>query len=328
VATFVYCISAATSIPSEKINPDGPQVTVTFGLLLMLGTFGSLILLVQHISTMLQAPNIAAAAGNELLEAILTEAPNEAESSITISQANQSAADILAGKDGFAVCVQETGYIQYVDAEYVLTLLGEKDLIIRLLCQPGDFVSQGTMTALVWPAARVDEQLDRQIQRAFQIGNQRTPTQDVEYAFNQLVEVAVRAMSPAINDPFTAMTCLDYIGNGLTLFIQKGERSPVVYDQDGKLRVAFEPVTFDKLINASFDKLRHCSCDNASVLQHMLKVVDLVGRETKSPEVRQKLARHVELIQAESKAGSLIERDRQLIQRNGEALQMKLKETL
>jgi uncharacterized membrane protein len=196
------------------------------------------------------------------------------------------------------------------------------------LCQPGDFVSQGTVTAMVWPTTQVDEQVERQIQPAFQIGRRRTPTQDVEYAFNQLVEVAVRAMSPAINDPFTAMTCLDYIGNGLMLFIQNGERSSTIYDQDGKLRVVFKPVTFEKLLDACFNMLRHCSCDNASVLQHMLKVIEAVSREIKSPEMRQKLAFHVELIQTESRTGSLIEQDRQVIQQGGEALQLKLKEAL
>ena len=325
VGTFVYCIASVTSIPPVQVTP---QLTTTFGLLLMLGTFGSLIVLVQHITTMLQAPNIVAAAGNELLEVILSEAPDEFESSTSLSQTNRDAADTLAGKDGFAVRVQETGYLQYMDAEYALTLLGEKDLVIRLLCQPGDFVSQGTVTALVWPAAQVDEQLDKQLQRAFQVGRRRTPTQDVAYAFNQLVEVAVRAMSPAINDPFTAMTCLDYIGNGLALFIQKGERSPYVYDQNGKLRVAFKPVTFEKLLDFSFNMLRHCSCENAEILKYMLKTIDTIGQKTKYPEMRQKLARHVELIQAESKAGSLIEQDRQVIQRNGDALQKKLKETL
>jgi uncharacterized membrane protein len=325
VGTFVYCIASATSVPPVDVTP---QLTTTFGLLLMLGTFASLIVLVQHISTMLQAPNIVAAAGAELLDVILSEAPDEFESSTSLSQANQAAADTLAGNDGFGVRVHEAGYIQYVDTEYALTLLGEKDLVIRLLCQPGDFVSQGTVTALVWPAAQVDELLDKQLQRAFQIGRRRTPTQDVEYAFNQLVEVAVRAMSPAINDPFTTMTCLDYIGNGLTLFIQKGERSPYVYDQNGKLRVAFEPVTFEKLLDACFNMLRHCSCENAEILKYMLKTIDAIGQETKSPEMRQKLAKHVSLIQAESKAGSLIEQDRQVIQQSGEAFQMKLKNTL
>ena len=68
VATFVYCLAAALSIPPAEVEPEGPQVTATVGLLLMLASFSSLILLVQHISTMLQAPNIAAAAGAELLE--------------------------------------------------------------------------------------------------------------------------------------------------------------------------------------------------------------------------------------------------------------------
>ena len=177
------------------------------------------------------------------------------------------------------------------------------------------------MVAWVWPASRVDEQLDKLIRRAFQIGNGRTPTQDVEYAVNQLVEMAVRAMSPAINDPFTAMTCLDYLGNGLALFARQGGESLDIYDRDGQLRLVFEPVTFDELLNAAFDMLRHASCDNASVLLHMLETIDVIGQETKAPEARQQLLRHVCLIQAESRVGNLIEQDRRLIELNSEALQ-------
>ena len=76
----------------------------------------------------------------------------------------------------------------------------------------------------------------------YRIGNTRTPTQDVAYAVNQLVEMAVRAMSPAINDPFTAMTCLNYIGEGLALFMKNGEKSSCYYDQDNQLRLVLEPV--------------------------------------------------------------------------------------
>ena len=206
----------------------------------------------------------------------------------------------------------------------MLTLAQEKDLVIRLLRKPGHFVSRGEVVALVWPADRFDEQLEGQIRQAFQIGNVRTPTQDVEYAVNQLVEMAVRAMSPAINDPFTAMTCLDYIGNGLALFIRQGEKGSHYYDRDGRLRLVLEPVTFDELLSAAFDMLRHASCDNASVLLHMLKVIDVIGQEAKAPEARQQLLRHVSLIQAESQAGALIEQDRQAIHLSGQALQTKL----
>jgi len=73
--------------------------------------------------------------------------------------------------------------------------------------------------------------------------------------------------------------------------------------------------------------LRHCSCDNASVLLHMLEVIDGIGQEVKQPETRQALRHHVSLIHAESQAGELIEQDRQSIHRMCEALQRKLAET-
>ena len=240
VATFVYCISAATSLPAETVAFEAPQVTATVGLLLMLATFASLILLVQHISTMLQAPNIAAAAGAELLDVVRAEIPDEIRSGDDHRQSGQQAPDTLLETEGAPVRVRDTGYIQYIDPEYMLTLVQERDLVIRLLHKPGHFVSRGDVVALVWPAERFDEQLEGQIGHAFQIGNGRTPTQDVEYAVNQLVEMAVRAMSPAINDPFTAMTCLDHVGNGLALFIRQGEKSSHYYDRDGRLRLVLE----------------------------------------------------------------------------------------
>ena len=327
VATFVYCIAAATSIPPVEVQPEGPQLTATMGLLLMMATFASLILLVQHVSIMLQAPNIAAAAGAELLDVVGTEILDKVRSGEDLSQTDQGPPEPLVETAGYPVCVRDTGYIQYIDLEYMLILARESNLVIRLLRKPGHFVWSGAAVALVWPAGRVDERLDEQIRHAFRLGNQRTPTEDVEYAVNQLVEMAVRAMSPAINDPFTAMTCLDHLRNGLALFAQRGEEAPNVYDGNGQLRLVFEPVIFDALLSAAFDMLRHASCDNASVLLHMLDVIDAIGQETKLPEACQKLLRHVGLIQAESQAGALIEDDRQFILRSAEAVRSRLAKT-
>jgi uncharacterized membrane protein len=312
VATFVYCLAAALSIPPASVQPEGPQITATVGLLLVLATFSSLILLVHHISTMLQAPKIAAAAGAELLDVVLSEIP-DVMSIDGREGGSETRPDSLVEKDAYPVRVNQTGYIQYIDPQYMLTLAQEKDLVVRLLRKPGHLVWREARVALVWPAARIDEELDRQIRKAFRIGNGRTPTQDVAYAVNQLVEMAVRAMSPAINDPFTAMTCLDYIGEGLALFIQQGEKSPYYYDQDNRLRLVLEPVTFAELLSGAFDMLRHASCDNASVLLHMLEVIDAIGQEADSPKSRQELLRHVSLIQLESQAGAIIDRDRERI---------------
>jgi uncharacterized membrane protein len=320
VATFVYCLAAALSILPTQVEPYGPQVTVTVGLILLLASFGSLILLVQHISTMLQAPNIAAAAGAELRDVVLAEIPEKVMTGDDCIQGSKTLPESLVEKDSYHLRVRQAGSIQYIDPEYMLTLARENDMVIHLLRKPGDIVWRDALVALVWPANRVDEELDRQIRDAFRIGNGRTPTQDVAYAVNQLVEMAVRAMSPAINDPFTAMTCLDYIGEGLALFIKHGEQSPCYYDQENQLRLILEPVTFRELLDGAFDMLRHASCDNTSVLLHMLEVIEGVSQEADSIEARQSLQHHVGLIQKESQAGSIIEWDRERISRCSDKL--------
>ena len=328
VATFTYSVIGAIIIPSAEINPEAPNITVTVGLYLLIASFASLILLIQHISTMLQAPNIAAAAGVELHEVVSEENRTEVGGGGYIRQTETDLPDSIMERDPHLVVMNRTGYIKYIDLKSILPLAEKNDIVIRIVNKPGNFVRSGMVIARVWPAERMDAELDQDIRNTFHLGRQRTPSQDAEYAVNQLTEMAVRAMSPAINDPFTAMTCLDYIGNGLSLFVRQGPITPNIYDRSGQLRLVFDPVTFDELLNAAFDMLRHASSDNASVLLHMLKTIEVISQDTKSPDARQSLLRHVTLIQEESKVGSLIEEDRLSIYKNGEALKLKLEGSL
>ena len=328
VATFTYCAFGAMAIPPAEIQPDAPQITVTIGLYLLIASFASIILMVQHISVMLQAPNIAAAAGAELREVVSEENRAEARDDENERQTGKTLPDSLMEADPHLVFVSRTGYIKYIDQKSLLLLAEKNNIVIRIVNKPGNFVRGGMVVARVWPADRIDKELDDEIRTTFHLGNQRTPTQDVEYAVNQLTEMAVRAMSPAINDPFTAMTCLDHVGNGLALFVRQGPISPDIYDRQGQLRLIFDPVTFDELLSAAFDMLRHASSDNAGVLLHMLKIIEVISLDAKSPGARQSLLRHVNLILVESRADSLIEEDRLSIQRTGEALQLKLKGSL
>ena len=325
VATFAYCVFSAMAIPPAEVRPEGPQITATIGLYLLIAAFASLILLIQHISMMLQAPNIAAAAGVELLEVVRETNLQETRGGEYERQTGRNLPDSFMVAKASPVRATEAGYIQYVDPEYILPMAEKKDIVIRIVPKPGAFVRSGMVLAEVWPADRVDNDLNNEIRNTFHLGNQRTPTQDVEYAINQLTEMAVRAMSPAINDPFTAMTCLDYMGDGLALFVRQGAISPNIYDSHGQLRLFFDPVTFDELLSAAFDMLRHASSDNADVLFHMLEIIDVISQDTKSPDDRQKLLRHAILIGEESQAGSLIEEDRKSIHHRSEALQLKLK---
>lgn len=320
VLTFVYCIAAAGAIPPPSAQPEAPQFTISVALLLMLGSFASLVLLVHHISSALQAPSIAAAAAEEMFDVLRSVGPDDKDAANKNDLANPDVPHPDPKAEGFSLRVQGTGYIQLVDPEYLLTLAKEQDLFFHLLKRPGQFVTKGDVVAQVWPASRIDDRLDGYLRRAFRVGNQRTPTQDIECAVNQLVEMAVRAMSPAINDPFTAITCLDYLGAGLALFAKQGEEFTSHYDRAGRLRLVLDPVGFDEMLDAAFNMLRHAGCDNAKVLLHMLDAIDVIRQDAQSARAQQALARHVSLIMAEGEAGKLIAQDRSLIQQRGRAL--------
>jgi uncharacterized membrane protein len=231
--------------------------------------------------------------------------------------------DTLVDSQAYPLRMILTGYIQFVDPEIILNLAKERDLTMRLLRKPGQFIRSGEVAALVWPAATVTDQLAKHLRRGIQVGNQRTPTQDVEYAINQLVEIAVRAMSPAINDPFTAVTCLDYLADGLAKYARYGESNPDFYDDAGRLRLVYEPADLTELLAAAFDMLRHASCDNATVLLAILDAIDDISQETKSPEACQELLRHARLTLAESQAGALVEADKQRIRLRCEMVETK-----
>lgn len=126
------------------------------------------------------------------------------------------------------------------------------------------------------------------------------------------------------NDPFTANTCLDYLADGLARYFQYDEIDPNFYDEDGKLRLIFEPPSTTALLRAAFDMLRHAACDNVYVLLHMLHMMQFIGQAAKIPEVRQELIHHIHLVQMESCSGHLIESDRQHIREYAETVERKL----
>ena len=238
VATFVTCLTVALSIPAAALNPDTPQLAASTAMYLSLATLASLVVLIHHIATALQAPNLVAAASAELQGVVRAPAgppgaaprrrarpggAGGAGGADAAAESRDEALAALAAGAGQRVDAAGLGYVQAIDPEAILALAVAHDLVVRVVRKPGHFVRPGDLLALAWPPQRAAGAAVGGLRGCYGLGNLRTPTQDVGYAVNQLVEVALRAMSPALNDPFTAMTCLDHLGAGLALYAEQGE---------------------------------------------------------------------------------------------------------
>jgi uncharacterized membrane protein len=311
IATFLYCLLVLRTVHGSGDDAFVPNIAVAVGVGLAIASLGVLIYFINHVSVAIQVEHVIAAVGRDLDEVIdhmfpeplghaEPEAPHEREH--------------LAGREaGLPILANGFGYVQAIDTDSVLRIATEHDLVIELLRQPGDVVLRGLSLACAWPQERVDEQLAQEIASVYILGEQRTLTQDVLCAVDQLVEIAVRALSPGINDPFTAVACTDRLGAALSRLAGRNVPEAHRYDEHGDLRVIAEPLPFAKIVDSAFDQIRQYGASSVLVSARLLEIIALILDCAPGTELREALIRQAEMIERGSRKGLVEERDRAAI---------------
>jgi uncharacterized membrane protein len=190
----------------------------------------------------------------------------------------------------------------------------QEDVVIRLERRPGNYVVATRPLALVWPGNRVNDQLIDRVNSSFALGNQRTPGQDIEFEVNQLVEIAIRALSPGVNDPFTAMTCVDHLGSALCRLAQRDMPSPYRHDTQDQLRVISPVFTFPDVTDAAFNQIRQYGRTSTAVTIRLLETITEVVGTVHRPEDHAALLRHAEMIARGAREGLPEQEDRQQVE--------------
>lgn len=303
-ATFLYCLLVLRTVRGNDHEQFVPGISVTIGILLAVISLGVLTYFIHHVAVSIQAPAVIQNVTHELKETIdrlwPEELGEEAEDRDTEVPWEQTPTAIHATSSGYVDAIQDRGLIKLAKAQ---------DLVIRLGKRPGHFVVEGTPLAWAGPKERMDDDICQEIRDQFLLVSQRTPFQDVEFAIDQLVEVAIRALSPGINDPFTAMSCLDRIGEALGRFANRSMPSPLRYDDEQRLRVIAYPVDFCAVADAAFNQIRQYGSGSAAVLIRMLETIEVVASIARRPGDRAALLNHAQLVHRAAKRNLVEERD-------------------
>ena len=204
--------------------------------------------------------------------------------------------------------------MQAIEGDGLVELAREADIVLRIVRRPGDFLIPGGLLLEAWPADRVTDAMRESVHSFFLVGSQRTGEQDIEYAFNQLVEIALRALSPGINDPFTAINCIDRLAAALARLAQHELPSCYRFDSEKKLRVITEVATFEGMLNTALDPIRECARGNTAVTIRLLEIIQHLSRRTQNENNRKALRRHAEMIERGSRDGLPEENDRKAVE--------------
>ena len=297
VSNFVYCLLILRTIRSVDDASFVPQVSVTFAILLTILSVGVLIYFIHHISTSLQAEHIISDIGQELDTAIKQLVGDE-KSSRAYERELRDKSDIPDDFDANAqkVSSNRSGYLQRVDYNHLRNIAIEHDLLLRLLTHAGEFVVKEDDILAVWPAQEISEDLHNALDDAFAIGLQRIHGQDVELAIHELVEIAVRALSTGINDPFTAVSVINQLTTSLAELAERTIPGGFHYDEDGKLRVIEEAVTFSDLIESAFDQIRQYGRSNVEVMIRLMEALTIIAARAHKPGQKEALETQAEMI--------------------------------
>lgn len=307
IATFVYCLmvlrtvrNAENDSANDALAAFVPHVSILVALALALVCVGVLIYFIHHVPETINISNITASVGKQLQNDVVSIFPHSSGTDQTTpdadldSRARKCWEDIAEG--AFAVRSDATGYVEEVDLEALVASAKEAGLIAKIDARPGAFVIKGDVLLRVSAAEEPGTETYDHLRACFAFGLERTPNQNVTFLVDQLVEILARALSPGTNDPFTAISCMNWLRLGLSEMATRETPPMSRWDDDENLRVLATPVSFEEFCAAVFDQsAQYVSSDrNASI--RMLEMIANIARLDISQERRLLLREYAETL--------------------------------
>jgi uncharacterized membrane protein len=283
LGTFAYCMAALPAARSFP-RPFAPVATVTCAMLLAVICVAWLIFFIHHIS---QAISV-----NHIVDRIARETEGVIDDIMPDSERyayEPEGVPFDGNKPEVAVASVVSGYIRYVDTERLLYLARVFKLRLRILRRVGHFVPAGVALFSAAPADRLDPERVRELRATFDIGPTRTLQQDVEFGVIQIVDIALKAISSAVNDPSTAITCVDQLGRILIRFVSRNSPASLLCDPPHVVRVIVPWIGAESLLDTAFEQIRHYSASDIAVSLRLLRALDDIASTCDDPRVIESL---------------------------------------
>jgi uncharacterized membrane protein len=266
LGTFTYCLAAlpaARSVP----QPFAPVLTVLGAMLLALISVGWLLFFIHHISHAISVNHIVDRIARETEEVIDTLMPD------LRTSRPPPRAPVLAQEPEFPILNEVSGYIRFIDTARLLAFARMHHLRVRVTRRVGQFVPAGVPLLMVSRRTRLDRHHAVDLTGAFDIGPMRTLQQDVEFGVIQIVDIALRAISPAVNDPSTAISCIDQLTRILIRWVDRIQPESLLFSPPHVLRVVLPWIDLDGLLDTAIEQIRAYAATDAAVSLRLLRLL-------------------------------------------------------
>jgi uncharacterized membrane protein len=283
LGTFCYALVILRSVRTPSEGAFIPHLSISLAIFLAFVCVAMLVYFVGHMSERINVDTVIELVSADVHEMILT---------LTSEDRQWQPPPLCFWRDAVPIADSRQGYLLHLDESALAAWASERKVAIRLLVGPGDYVFPGAPVAVVKPSC---DGVDEAIRNATALGPQQVTSADLRFAIRQLVEVAVRALSPGINDPHTAMAVLNRLGTALCQMTPLGLQTGVWIVEE-KVALMVPHVRYEDLVEEMFQLIRHSAAGNPSVLVHMIKVMTHVISCERDPMRMESIRKHADLV--------------------------------
>jgi len=272
IGTFTYAFLVLRTVRDAGGGSEAvvPRVAVTVAVLLVVVSVGALIYFIDHVASEIHVTAILDRVTKRTMRTVHQLFPEH------IGRADEDPPPDprRPEHDSVPVCAGRAGYVQRVDEDRLFRLGEGGRLVIGMESKIGEYVLQGRPLASVWTAdGRLPPDLAEAVRRAFVLGPDRTPDQDVEFGIVQISDIAIKALSPSINDPTTAIRCIDRLAEILADFATR-KRPEARRTREGRIWFVASYTTFDRAVKVAYDEIRHFGASIPLIAEHLLETLD------------------------------------------------------
>lgn len=291
----------------DTLGPEGvPHIAVTVGSALTIACLFALLFYLHKVARSIIADNVVAHVASDLHRNIGDILPERS------GTAERNLPHPVMPRAG-AVSLGRSGYIQVIDYDALVALACRETALFQVMVRAGHFILKNGEHVVVHARHPLDAKTVEAVRGAFVVGQERTPAQDLEFGLRQLVEIALRALSPGINDPFTAIAVIDRLGAALEEIFQRSIQPAVWRDKAGEVRVIAQRSDVQGLIDAAFDAIRQAGSGIPAVQIRMADVLGQLASSLGSQTTREAVERQLGRLVETAEEARLAPSDRQAI---------------
>ncbi len=275
IGTFTYAILVLREVRSKQEDFESfvPSISVLVAILLVLVCVGFLIYIIHHVAQMIRVPAVIARVVQDGERLINERFPSKIGEPINAHELT----DLRSEESHTVVRTTRAGYLQSIAVDALFDCATERAMTIRLEFPIGSFVFEGETIATIWPMADSPHATLETIRDSHVLGVERTLVADIALPIRQLADIAIKALSPGINDPTTAVACIDRLGH-LLLRVARQDDPPPAYRRDGSsVQLIVPSTTLPYLLDVAFGQIRHFGAGDAYVMAHLVDVLERMG---------------------------------------------------